>query len=114
MCFFSNVFLSIVQVRVRVMFAALSLLGWSLLSFLSLFFIECELFTWMHCCRCTLLVDVVNVRFVRRCVGILHLVMLPSADRYHLLVEGYGLAAVMGAPGIDGTRTRSNHIIEVR
>lgn len=34
--------------------------------------------------------------------------------RYHLLVEGYGLAAVMGAPGIDGTRTRSNHIIEVR
>lgn len=33
--------------------------------------------------------------------------------RYHLLVEGYGLAAVMGAPGIDGTRTRSNHIIEV-
>lgn len=34
-------------------------------------------------------------------------------ERYHLLVEGYGLAAVMGAPGIDGTRTRSNHIIEV-
>lgn len=28
-------------------------------------------------------------------------------------MEGYGLAAVMGAPGIDGTRTRSNHIIEV-
>lgn len=37
-----------------------------------------------------------------------------SRRRYHLLVEGYGLAAVMGAPGIDGTRTRSNHIIEVR
>lgn len=36
-----------------------------------------------------------------------------SPHRYHLLVEGYGLAAVMGAPGIDGTRTRSNHIIEV-
>lgn len=39
---------------------------------------------------------------------------VPSPNRYHLLVEGYGLAAVMGAPGIDGTRTRSNHIIEVR
>lgn len=37
-----------------------------------------------------------------------------DVSRYHLLVEGYGLAAVMGAPGIDGTRTRSNHIIEVR
>ncbi|CAM9833807.1 unnamed protein product [Pylaiella littoralis] len=36
-----------------------------------------------------------------------------NESRYHLLVEGYGLAAVMGAPGIDGTRTRSNHIIEV-
>ncbi|CAM9548880.1 unnamed protein product, partial [Hapterophycus canaliculatus] len=36
-----------------------------------------------------------------------------NASGYHLLVEGYGLAAVMGAPGIDGTRTRSNHIIEV-
>lgn len=39
--------------------------------------------------------------------------MVFSRGRYHLLVEGYGLAAVMGAPGIDGSRTRSNHIIEV-
>ncbi len=34
-------------------------------------------------------------------------------DHYHLLVEGYGLASVIGAPGIDGTRTRSNSILEV-
>jgi DNA-directed RNA polymerase III subunit RPC1 len=32
---------------------------------------------------------------------------------YHLLVEGYGLAEVMGAPGIDGRRTTTNHVIEV-
>ncbi len=38
---------------------------------------------------------------------------LKNNDRYHLLVEGYGLASVMGAPGIDGTCTKSNHIIEV-
>ena len=36
-----------------------------------------------------------------------------SQTKYHLLVEGYGLAEVMGAPGVDGTNTRSNHIIEV-
>ncbi len=34
-------------------------------------------------------------------------------DCYHLLVEGYGLASVMGAPGIDGRHTKSNHILEV-
>lgn len=32
---------------------------------------------------------------------------------YHLLVEGYGLAEVMGSPGIDGRRTTTNHVIEV-
>ncbi len=32
---------------------------------------------------------------------------------YHLLVEGYGLAEVMGAPGINGRHTTTNHIIEV-
>ncbi|KAK1737834.1 putative DNA-directed RNA polymerase [Skeletonema marinoi] len=32
---------------------------------------------------------------------------------YHLLVEGYGLAEVMGSPGIDGRHTTTNHIIEV-
>jgi len=32
---------------------------------------------------------------------------------YHLLVEGYGLAEVMGAPGVDGKNTTTNHIIEV-
>ena len=32
---------------------------------------------------------------------------------FHLLVEGYGLAEVMGAPGIDGYHTTTNHIIEV-
>ncbi|CAN0198144.1 unnamed protein product, partial [Phaeothamnion confervicola] len=36
-----------------------------------------------------------------------------DGERYHLLVEGCGLRDVMGAPGIDGTRTKSNHIIEV-
>jgi DNA-directed RNA polymerase III subunit RPC1 len=32
---------------------------------------------------------------------------------YHLLVEGYGLAEVMGASGVDGKYTTTNHIIEV-
>ena len=36
-----------------------------------------------------------------------------GATRYHLLVEGYGLAEVMGAPGVKGTESKSNHIIEV-
>lgn len=32
---------------------------------------------------------------------------------YHLLVEGYGLAEVMGSPGVDGRCTTTNHILEV-
>lgn len=32
---------------------------------------------------------------------------------YHLLIEGFGLAEVMGSPGIDGLRTTTNHVIEV-
>jgi DNA-directed RNA polymerase III subunit RPC1 len=32
---------------------------------------------------------------------------------YNLLIEGYGLADVMGTPGVDGTKATSNHIIEV-
>ncbi|XP_073009025.1 DNA-directed RNA polymerase III subunit 1 isoform X1 [Typha latifolia] len=33
---------------------------------------------------------------------------------YNLLVEGTNLLAVMGTPGIDGSKTRSNHVIEVQ
>ena len=33
---------------------------------------------------------------------------------YYLLVEGYGLQDVMGAPGVDGRDTKSNHILEVQ
>ena len=32
---------------------------------------------------------------------------------YNLLMEGYGLAEVMGSPGIDGLHTTTNHILEV-
>ena len=32
---------------------------------------------------------------------------------YHLLIEGNGLAEVMGSPGVDGLHTTTNHIIEV-
>ena len=35
-------------------------------------------------------------------------------EMYYLLVEGYGLSAVMGTPGVNGRDTRSNHIIEVQ
>jgi DNA-directed RNA polymerase III subunit RPC1 len=35
------------------------------------------------------------------------------AKAHHLLVEGYGLAEVMGIPGVDGLNTTSNHIVEV-
>ncbi|KAH9700986.1 DNA-directed RNA polymerase III subunit 1 [Citrus sinensis] len=34
--------------------------------------------------------------------------------KYRLLVEGTGLQAVMGAEGIDGCKTKSNHIFEVQ
>ena len=33
--------------------------------------------------------------------------------RYNLLMEGYGLAEVIGCPGIDGLHTTTNHILEV-
>jgi len=33
--------------------------------------------------------------------------------RFNLLIEGYGLADVMGTPGVDGRQAKSNHIIEV-
>ena len=33
---------------------------------------------------------------------------------YYLLVEGYGLAEVMGSPGVDGRSCKSNHILEVQ
>jgi hypothetical protein len=33
--------------------------------------------------------------------------------RYNLLVEGYNLLSVMATPGVVGSRTTSNHIIEV-
>lgn len=32
---------------------------------------------------------------------------------YHLLIEGTGLAEVMGSPGVDGKHTTTNHLIEV-
>jgi DNA-directed RNA polymerase III subunit RPC1 len=36
-----------------------------------------------------------------------------ASKAHHLLVEGYGLAEVMGIPGVDGLNTTSNHIVEV-
>eukprot|EP00002_Diphylleia_rotans_P015112 TRINITY_DN2924_c0_g2_i5.p1 TRINITY_DN2924_c0_g2~~TRINITY_DN2924_c0_g2_i5.p1 ORF type:complete len:1377 (-),score=291.09 TRINITY_DN2924_c0_g2_i5:73-4203(-) len=32
---------------------------------------------------------------------------------YNLLIEGYALSKVMGTPGVIGTRTKSNHVIEM-
>eukprot|EP00505_MAST-04D_sp_SCG-Rhode-Island_P002693 Stramenopile-MAST_4_protein_2693 len=36
-----------------------------------------------------------------------------NSDRYSLIVEGSDLLAVMGIPGIDGRKTRSNDVMEV-
>lgn len=36
-----------------------------------------------------------------------------TGDRYNLLVEGTNLLAVMGTPGVDAMKTKSNHIMEV-
>jgi len=33
---------------------------------------------------------------------------------YYLLVEGYGLREVMGCSGVDGIRTKSNHIMDMQ
>jgi DNA-directed RNA polymerase III subunit RPC1 len=33
---------------------------------------------------------------------------------YYLLVEGYGLREVMGCAGVDGRRTKSNHIVDMQ
>ncbi|KAJ4819747.1 DNA-directed RNA polymerase subunit [Rhynchospora pubera] len=35
-------------------------------------------------------------------------------DVYNLIVEGTNLLAVMGTPGIDGSKTTSNHVMEVQ
>ena len=37
-----------------------------------------------------------------------------GSGKYNLLVEGYGLKQVMNTPGIVGTETTSNHILEVQ
>ena len=37
-----------------------------------------------------------------------------DAKKYYLLVEGYGLSDVMGCNGIDGSETKSNHILEMQ
>lgn len=37
-----------------------------------------------------------------------------GGESYYLLVEGYGLSAVMGTPGVNGLDSRSNHIVEVQ
>uniref|UniRef100_N1QQI8 DNA-directed RNA polymerase subunit n=1 Tax=Aegilops tauschii TaxID=37682 RepID=N1QQI8_AEGTA len=36
-----------------------------------------------------------------------------TIERYNLLVEGTNLLAVLGAPGVDAMKTKSNHIMEV-
>jgi DNA-directed RNA polymerase III subunit RPC1 len=37
-----------------------------------------------------------------------------QTKNYYLLVEGYGLREVMGCAGVDGRRTKSNHIIDMQ
>ncbi len=37
-----------------------------------------------------------------------------KGSEYNLLVEGYNLLAVMATPGVVGTKTTSNHIMEVQ
>lgn len=34
-------------------------------------------------------------------------------DKYNLLVEGTNLLAVMGTPGVDASKTKSNHVMEI-
>ena len=34
--------------------------------------------------------------------------------KYYLLVEGYGLSDVMGCSGVNGSETKSNHILEMQ
>ena len=40
-------------------------------------------------------------------------VVSESDGKYSLLVEGYGLGEVIGAPGVDGVNTTTNHVAEV-
>ncbi|XP_006653556.2 DNA-directed RNA polymerase III subunit 1 [Oryza brachyantha] len=40
-------------------------------------------------------------------------VISQTGDKYSLLVEGTNLLAVMGTPGVDAMKTKSNHIMEV-
>ena len=44
----------------------------------------------------------------------MQLVYAEGKNIYYLLLEGYGLAEVMGSAGIDGTCVKSNHIIEMQ
>jgi len=36
-----------------------------------------------------------------------------NVTKYNLVVEGYGLRSVMNIPGVKGTSTKSNHIMEI-
>jgi DNA-directed RNA polymerase III subunit RPC1 len=59
-------------------------------------------------------VIVQGVSSVARAVINEEVVLETNEKRYYLLVEGYGLSSVMGTPGVNGTETKSNHIIEVQ
>jgi len=45
--------------------------------------------------------------------GIGRAVISKEQERFKLLVEGYDLRAVMNTPGVNGAKTRSNHISDV-
>ncbi|KYQ89196.1 RNA polymerase III [Tieghemostelium lacteum] len=64
-----------------------------------------------------------NLQFLKNNLGNVIVCGIPSINRvvisqdkdkkYQLLVEGYNLQGVMSTPGIKGTHTTSNHIMEV-
>ncbi|KAL7421304.1 DNA-directed RNA polymerase III subunit C1 (rpo31) [Cryptotrichosporon argae] len=65
-----------------------------------------------------------RLKALKRVIGLVQVKGLPEIDRsvithkekkkdeHQLLVTGYGLPEVMGTEGVDGTRTKTNHVME--
>nr|XP_019049688.1 DNA-directed RNA polymerase III subunit RPC1 [Kwoniella bestiolae CBS 10118]OCF28618.1 DNA-directed RNA polymerase III subunit RPC1 [Kwoniella bestiolae CBS 10118] len=67
-----------------------------------------------------------RLKFLKRAIADIQVKGLPSVDRgvvtkdekndkiHRLLVTGYGLSEVMGTEGVDGLKTKTNHVMETQ
>ncbi|WVF65454.1 hypothetical protein IAT40_000182 [Kwoniella sp. CBS 6097] len=67
-----------------------------------------------------------RLKFLKRAIADIQVKGLPAADRsvvtkdeknesiHRLLITGYGLSEVMGTEGVDGLKTKTNHVMETQ